>query len=300
MNKSDKLSELLKKVLTPDAEPSEELNKEIIRKIQEVNTMKSVSKRRGLKILVAATLTFAMSITAFAALKILNPKDVAEHLGYSELGRAFESEDAIKINESRTAGGYEFNFLGIVSGEGLSEIEGYTEEVKEDKTYGVVSIEKEDGSKMPDTMDEEYGQIPFFISPLIKGQEPWKYNIVTMGGGYSETVIDGVMYRIFECDGIEMFSDRGLYLAISTGAFYDINAFNYSEETGEISINTSYDGASALFDLPLNIGKADYEKAERYIKDLQEEWEKDSNVEEIDIDANFTVIPESIEEITLR
>lgn len=62
---------------------------------------------------------------------------------------------------------------------------------------------------MAATSDPEFGPDPFFISPLIKGQEPWRANIATMNGGYADTVIDGIMYRLIACDQVEIFADRG-------------------------------------------------------------------------------------------
>lgn len=51
-----------------------------------------------------------------------------------------------------------------------------------------------------------------FISPYIKGENPALVNAFTLNGSYCETVQDGILYRILECDTIEMFADRGVYL----------------------------------------------------------------------------------------
>jgi hypothetical protein len=264
--------------------------------------MKPVLKKRISIALIAAAVTLTMSITAFAAWQ-LNSKQVAEHLGNQTVAQAFDDKNAIEINESVVSGGYNFTLLGITSGENLSGFKSEGE-LRPDRTYAVVSIAKQDGSKMPDTSDETYGQVPFFVSPLINGQKPWLFNIASMNGGYSACVIDGVMYRLIECDGIEMFADRGLYLCISTSTFYDVKAFNYDEKTGKISLNTHYNGANALFDLPLDKTKADHEKAEKYLQELWEEPAEDSTVsEETAVDwgkefADSIVIPESIKEVT--
>lgn len=300
MNNSEQLDKLLKQALSPIVEPDEDLNIKIIHQLKERNVMKPVYKKRLSAALVAIILTFAMSITAYAAWNLLSPKQVAEHLENKTLAHAFESEDAIQINKSIISGGYNFTLLGIISGENLSDFGGSAQDIHPDRTYAVVSIVKKDGSRMPDTKDEEYGKVPFFISPLIKGQKPWQYNIATMNGGYSELVIDGVMYRLIECDGIEMFADRGLYLCISTSSFYDTKAFNYNEKTGEITLNTNYQGANALFDLPLDITKADHDKAEKY---LQELLKPSADKEEAAVDwekelANGVVIPESVKAVT--
>ncbi|WIV12401.1 hypothetical protein [Proteiniborus sp. MB09-C3] len=303
MKNFDQMDQLLKQALSPSVEPSKDLNQKIISKFKEDNIMRPVRKNRMSVALIAATLTLIMSITALAAWNFLQPKQVAEHFGDEGLANAFEDKRAIELNESVVSGGYNFTLLGIVSGEGLSDFESSAQEIHPDRTYAVVSIVKEDGSNMPEIQDEEYGQVRFFISPLVKGQKPWLVNIASMNGGYVESVIDGVMYRLIECDGVEMFADRGLYLCISTSDFYDINAFNYDEETGEVSPNTDYNGANALFNLPLDITKADHEKAEKYLKELLGEPESDSTDSkepEIDWEKEFedgVIIPESIKEV---
>lgn len=304
MKNSEQFDQLLKQALSPTVEPSEDLNMKVIKQLKENDIMKPVYKKRLSVALLTAMLTLVMSVTAFAAWRLLNPKQVAEHLGDKTLAHAFEGKNAIEINKSVVSGGYNFTLLGIVSGENLSEFKSSVEDIHPDRTYAVVSIAKEDGSKMPDTKDEDYGKVPFFISPLIKGQKPWQLNIASMNGGYSDCVIDGIMYRLIECDGVEMFADRGLYLCISTSNFYDINAFNYDEKTGEVTPRADYDGANALFDLPLDISKADHDKAEKYLQEFMKpstdgaaanketpvDWEKKY--------ADGIVIPESVKEVT--
>ncbi|QZY54963.1 hypothetical protein [Crassaminicella profunda] len=313
MNNSDQLNRLLKQALSSTVEPSEELNEKIINQLKEKDILKPVYKKSISVALIVAIITIAMSITVLAAWYFLSPKQVAEHLKNETLAQAFEQKNAIKINESIISGGYNFNLLGIVSGENLSDFRASIEDIHSDRTYAVVSIVKQDGSKMPDIDDEEYGKNPFFISPLIKGQKPWQVNIASMNGGYNDCVIEGVMYRLIECDGVEMFADRGLYLCISNTDSYSINAFNYNEQTGEISPNVDYKGANALFKLPLDIKKADHEKAEKYLAELLKEPKEDStDIKEsftdskerlIDIDwekeiEKGVVIPESVKKVT--
>ena len=58
----------------------------------------------------------------------------------------------------------------MVSGESLSDHPYYNNGViKADRTYAVVAIENEDGKPMPDTMEDSYGEVEFFASPLIDG-----------------------------------------------------------------------------------------------------------------------------------
>lgn len=305
MKNSEFWDQLLRQALSPEAAPGEELNQKIINNLKERDIMKPVFKKRTAAALIAATIVLTMSITALAAWRLLSPKQVAEHLGQQALASAFDDKDAIEINETVVSGEYKFTLHGIVSGENLSGFKGSTQKIDTDRTYAVVSIARQDGVKMPDTRDEAYGEVPFFISPLIKGVKPWLVNIASMNGGYSEGVIDGIMYRLLECDGVEIFADRGLYLCISTSRFYDINAFNYDEETGEVSLNTDYKGANALFDLPLDTTRADPAKAEKYLEEHELLKALPSTREEATGDLELeeelskgVVIPESVREVT--
>lgn len=274
--KNSEFDQLLKTALSPTDEPDDELNQSLKKQIKEIDYMKLISRKRMAVALTAVAITLVMSVTAFAAWQLLTPKDVALHFGDSKLAQAFEEKNAVVINKTVVSGGYNITLLGITSGKGLSDLKSSDENINPDRTYAVVSIAKEDGSKMPDVQDEDYGKVPFFISPLIKGQKPWQVNIASMNGGYSACVIDGVMYRLIECDGIEMFADRGLYMCVSSSTFYDIKAFSYNEKTGEVTINKNYNGVAALFDLPLDIKKADHKKADKYLSELLGETADDS------------------------
>lgn len=257
---------LLRQSLASAAEPEEKLNQSIIHQLKERSQMKHKYRKRLSTGLITAVLLLVLSVSAYAAAQLFSAKQVAEHLGEQLLADAFESKDAIQINQSLASGDYHFTLHGLVSGEGLREFSDSSEDIYPDRTYAVVSIARQDGKPMPDTVDPEYGKEPFFVSPLIKGLKPWQFNIASMRGGYSETVIDGVMYRLIECDQVEMFADRGVYLAISSGTtFYSIEAFAYDENTGEIRAREDYPGASVLFDLPLDVAKADPAKAEAYL-----------------------------------
>lgn len=269
MKQTENVDRLLRQALASAAEPEEQLNQDIIDRYKRRNTMgRTYRKRMSIGVLVAV-LTLLMSVTAFAAVQLFTPKQVAEHLGEHILAEAFESPDATLLNQSANSGEYTFTLHGIVSGAGLKELSGPEQHVYPDRSYAVVSIVRLDGAPMPATSDPDYGKEPFFVSPLIKGLKPWQVNIATMNGAYGEVVLDGIMYRLIECDGVEMFADRGVYLAISSGSpFYNNEAFTYNESTGEISPSMDYDGAAVLFDLPLDKSKADPDKAESYLQEL--------------------------------
>ncbi|TVX99718.1 hypothetical protein [Cohnella terricola] len=270
MNDSEKLDRLLKQALASEEEPEEKLNEELINRYKERNRMKRGTRKRLSAGVLVAVLAVALSATAYAATQLFSSKQVAEHLGEKALAGAFGSSDAIEINKTVTSGGYEVTLHGIVSGAGLRGLD--ASGISSDRTYAVVSVARQDGSPMPKTSDPEYGKDPFFVSPLIKGLKPWQVNIFTMKGGYAETVVDGIAYRLIECDGVEMFADRGVYLAVSSGgSFFSKDAFVYDEQTGEIAPNGDYAGAAVLFDLPLDKVKADPAKADAYLRELLKE-----------------------------
>ncbi|MFC4775449.1 hypothetical protein ACFO9Q_01450 [Paenibacillus sp. GCM10023252] len=301
---------LLRKSLASVAEPEEKLNESIIYQLKE-RSQTNYKYRKGLSAgLLAAVLLLVLSVSAYAATQLFSAQLVVEHLGDQMLADAFESKDAIQINQTKASGDYRFTLHGLVSGAGLSKF--HRKDVYPDRTYAVVSISTQDGRPMPSTHDPEYGKAPFFVTPLIKGLKPWQFNIASMKGAYSETVIDGVMYRLIECDQVEMFADKGVYLAISGTTFYSIKAFSYDENTGEIHAREDYPGAAVLFDLPLDVTKADPAKAEAYLKTLLRSSSSQSHVEEEewvnwmkDLRAKIRngetigeTIPQSIKEVT--
>ncbi|MDR0852047.1 MAG: hypothetical protein LBN36_06090 [Clostridiales Family XIII bacterium] len=258
---------------------------------------------------IALSLVLLISGTVFAAWQLLSPRDVAKFSDDLTLSKAFESKDAVTINKSQTSGGYVFTLLGLITGKDLTDFPAITDDdsfansgdepatvggdsaegklpdesamigsdsaaegkAQPDRTYAVLAIQKEDGSAMPwkgapDAGDDK----PLFISPLIKGEKPWEVNITSMTGGYREYVLDGVLYRLIECDDLEVFADRGLYICATDGMFYNRDAYIFDEETGRISPDPDYDGTKALFSLPIDKSKADPEKAVLYLKNLRD------------------------------
>ncbi len=265
------MDQLLQHALSPEKEPDYWLNQKILQKAEETGTMVKKNRKKLMAVLVAAGTLMIGSLTTFAAWKYLTPDQAAEILFEDEaLSKAFQSEDAIGINETQEHGDYRITLLGVVSGKNLSEHTYWDEEgrIQEDRTYIVTAIENADGTPRPDVSDEDYGMEEFFISPIISGLSPWQYSIMTMGGGYSEDVMDGIQYRLIECDNVDMFADRNLYLCVQSGTFYDNQAYVMDEATGAFSRNESYEGVNALFDLPLDASKADPVAAQAYMEQM--------------------------------
>lgn len=284
------MDQLLKKALSSKEEPDYWLNQKIIQKIQEKESENMSEKNRRFRIpaaaMIAAAVIVAGSASAYAAWRYLTPEQVAQTAEDQKLAAAFQGEDAVAVNEVQEYGNCRITLLGIVSGKNLSQYEGWDEngEVLADRTYVVTAIENVDGTPRPDTSEEEYGEEPLFVSPLIEGLNPAIYNSVTMDGGYFEMVEDGIQYRIAECNNVEMFADRQVYLCVNDGNFYNNEAYLYDETSGSISRNEAYQGVNALFTLPLDKGKADKEAADKYVKEFEEEWNQGEDSAEADIE----------------
>lgn len=272
MEKNERLDQILRIALSSDAEPAEELNEKIRCRINEKKFSKHAGKSAAAVLAAAAILI--MSVSAFAAWHFLSPKQVAEHMNNDILAAAFEGENATRINKSAVCGDYVFTLLGITSGANLGLYKNSSQDLAQginpEKTYVVVSIARKDGSPLPPLNDDFYFDNGFIVTPFIKGISPWEVNIFAMNGGYRECLIEGVIYRMLECDSIEMFADRGVYLYVSTGRTLDGRKIIFNEETGEITLNPDNDEAGALFELPLYVNKADPGKAEQYLRELLE------------------------------
>lgn len=268
---SGKIDDLLKEALIPSEKPDARLNQEILKKAVEGNNMrKPFLKTIPVVAAIAAAVLATGSLTAYGAWKYLATEQVAKETGGKKLADAFKENGAVNINESQEYGDYKITLMGTVSGNKLSN---YLVEDNgvflTDRTYSVISIEKRDGSPMPDTSDEDY-ENNFLVSPFIKGEDPAFVNIYYMDGGCSGFVKDGVEYRIADHDNIEAFADKGVYLGVLGDTFYDRDAYNFDQATGEITRNENYKGINALFELPLDKSKADKEKAEK----LLAKWKK--------------------------
>jgi len=299
--------EILKQALTPNDEPDFWLNQKILRQVREEKRMeKRKYKKIPAVVLTAALLLGVGSMTTAAAWKYLMPNEVAKEARDERLAEAFISDEAVFVNETQSYGGYNVTFLGIVSGEDLTEqIHIHNGTIRMDKSHIVVAIENADSVPMPDTSEDAFGELEFLVSPFIKGYNPVDYNAFFFGGGHTDIVEGGVLYRIMECDNVEIFADQGLYLGVIDNTFYQREAYLYDEVTGEIMRNEAYDGLNALFQLPIDVAKADPVAAKAYMETLFDENEGDwsdveKTAEELEVEewiANLTL--ENIEELAV-
>lgn len=244
---------LLKTNLRPDCVPDESLNTSVLKRAKEIENM----KRKAFRIRVAAAAVIgilAVGSTAFAAYHYLTPSQVAEELAVgNSLSKAFESADAVNINETQHTGGYIVSLLGMVSGKNLiPEIsdDANAQDIEKDKTYAVVAIEKENHSPMPVVSDDAYQT--FCLSPLIHGKTWMEANNGTLDAGVSSFVQDGIQYELLECDNLEPYGETGVYLGVVSKFGEEPDAFSYDSSTGSYGINPDYKGMNALFELPLD------------------------------------------------
>ena len=292
------LDNVLKHALTPTEEPDFWLNQRIMNGVKEQESMKRSRKRVSVAVLVAAVVLCLSSVTVVAAWKYLSPADVAGIVQDERLAEIFLSEQALVINETQEFGGYQVTLLSMVSGEMLSDYNFVMEdgEIRADRTYVVVAIENADGTPLPDTYEEACGEKEFFASPLLAGYAPSVYNMASMGGGYAEISEKGIFYRLLECDNVEIFADRELYLCVNEGMFYKPEAYVFDEATGNISRNREYEGLNALFTLPIDDTKANPTKAAEYIAGLG--LENDINEEKLNVEWQSTGLNEQKLEFT--
>lgn len=271
------MDKLLKSALSPSEYPLEKLNDKIIdqMKMKECGEM----RLKSMRLFAAAVIVICVILiptSAYAAYKYLFPKEIAKEMDDDKLSKAFDQKD-YESRQAVTDGSYQVTYLGHVTGESISDRTGSAWELHPDRIYVAVAIEKADGTAIE---DEDCSNI--FVSPLIQGLAPWQYNIVTMNGSYVEKIIDGILYRIIECDNIEVFADKKLYLVISDTMFFSKDAYQYDETTGDITAKDEYQGTNVLFDLVLDSSKADPVKAKEYLNQLNQEWNSDSKSEDME------------------
>lgn len=213
--------------------------------------------RRMKAIPIAAAIAAMLTISVAAAVLWLTPSQTAQMLDDPALAAAFESEDAIVIDEVIESEGYTFRLAGVVSGAGLSD---FASDLDEEKTYVVASLSHTDGTPI-----EEAG-FDFAFTPLVAGYQPRSVNTWTLGGGANAFVYEGTAYYLYELASIEMFADRTVYFAMYEGGVPGPNIFAMAED-GSISFMEDYDGPHALFTIPLDESKANPEAVARFFEE---------------------------------
>ena len=231
-----------------------------------MNKKRSYKPTRKIAAAAACAILLLGSSTAYAAYRYLNPSQIADEVsGNGALSKAFAGEDAIAVNETQSSNGYDITLLGLVSGEKLELYvpDETKKEVGEMHTYAAVAISKTDGTKMDNRN--------FCVSPLICGEKFSDVNASSLDVGLTWFEKDGVIYELIECDNLDIFADRGVYLSVVDQFGNEAAAFQMDEATGTYHKVEDYAGTSALFALPLEEEKADTAAAEEYLSSLRQE-----------------------------
>lgn len=260
----------LRKNMTPDLVPDDDLNASIMKQAKEMKEMKQKPFKYGVVAAAIVGVLAVGSMSAYAVYHLLSPSQVAEGLTEStSLAKAFESEEAVLVDETQRTGEYNVTLLGTVTGKDLlPSIKADVSDISENKTYVVVAIEKADGSTMPATTDKDYQT--FCVSPLIHGKDFMVANNGTLNAGVTAFVQDGVQYELLECDNLQIFSGMGVSLGVLENFGEESDAFHYDADTGLYSMNSGFEGMHALFQLPLDETKADMEAANAYFDSIEE------------------------------
>lgn len=218
-----------------------------------------VMKKRGLVRAVAIAAAVALfTVSAYAASHWLSPAQVAERHGDPMLAQAFESEDAVRLNQSVQTENFCVTLAGLVSGENLSS---WTSQADQARTYAVMILESLDGTPLD---REDFSLMDYTVTPLVAGFTPWTVNSWTLNAGVSLLEQDGVLYYLLDTQSIEMFADHTVYLAFYQGTAPSQSTFAMAED-GTISFVEPFDGPHALFALPLDKSKADPAAVERFM-----------------------------------
>lgn len=219
-------------------------------------------------LLIAAAVAL-LAVSVSAAVVWLTPAQVADRVEEPLLAEAFQSEDAIVLDESVTAGDYQITLAGMVSGEDLSVPTEYNGEIINDRTYAVFRVARADGEPLTDYPNLSY-------SPLVDGYHVRCVNAWTLGTTTQQFIEDGVIYCLFDCRNLEMFADHPVRFAIYEGGIPNTDLFSMAED-GTISLRESVVGA--LFTLPLDESKADPAAAQAFVESTGLVWEPVTDAE---------------------
>lgn len=239
---------ILQKLAAPRQTSEKEQNK------MSMNRMKKT-------ILLAAAAVALLAVTVSAAVLWLTPAQVAEELDNPALAAAFESGDAIVLNETQTAGDYTVTLGGLVSGTGLSR---WYEDAEETRTYAVVSVSRTDGTPLTEDNYDISASGTFTVTPLVAGYPPQSVNIFSLDGSCASFLQDGRAYYLMDTQSVEMFADHTVYLAVYQGFVPSYEEFSAAED-GTLTMRE--DVVGCMFTLPLDVSKADPEAVDAFFQE---------------------------------
>ena len=252
-----KLDELLYESLAPSHEPSEHLNRQVMRRMDmKRNTM----VRRGLATAAAITCALLVGGTGvYAYNHFLQPSEIASEVSErNALAKAFESKSAIRVEETQQSGDYSITLLGIVSGKDLEPcVAGEVTGINKERSYAALAVTRIDGQPM--------GDDGVTVSPLIHGVDWQDVTLADLDATLHWFVRDGVAYELMECDSLDIFAQRGVQLGVVDQFGDEARAFEM-DASGVYQKKDGYHGTSALFSLPLDERKGDEAAVSAYLE----------------------------------
>jgi len=236
---------------------------------KESSAMKFHTLRKA--VLLAATVA-ALALSVSAALYFLSPADVADHFDQPLLAEAFESKEAILLDETVQTGDYRVTLAGLVSGEGLTS---WSAEVEEAHTYAVVMLQRTDGAAIKQS---DFDFIAYTLTPLVSGYAPTAVNNWTLGSFATGFAQDGVFYYLLDTQDLGIFASHTVYLAFYEGGAPSNSVFTVAED-GSIDFAEDFQEAHALFTLPLDPALADDAAADAFAEGTgMNQWSNDRTV----------------------
>lgn len=237
-----------------------ELLRDRLREQEKEEHIMHVGKTKKLAVLIAAAIAL-LAVSVSAVMLWMSPAQVAERLEDPVLAAAFDSEDAILLNEAAQVGDYTVTLAGMVSGQDLSKAPAeYNGQLVSDRTYAVFTLIRTDGEPLK-SLEELPADLSY--SPLVSGYHVSAVNAWTLGATCQSFVQDGVAYYLFDTWNLEMFADHTVYFAIYEGSVPNLATFPMAED-GTISLADGVEGT--LFTLPLDESKADPTAAEAFVE----------------------------------
>lgn len=251
---------------------------------KEKNNMKLKFIRKP-AVLVAAAALLIVSVSAAAAVLWLSPSQVAEEVGQPLLAEAFESKDAIRLDQTVETGDLNVTLLGLVSGAGLTD---WGQDVDASHTYAVVGFSRLDGTPLE---NEAFPFSSYTLTPLVAGYSPLAVNNWTLNSFATGIEADGNYYYLLDTQDLGIFADHMVYLAFYEGSVPSNEIFTVAED-GSISFAEDFSGVQALFTLPLDESLADPAAAEAFVESTGfNSWSNERTVEPED--AKFVSIQET-------
>ena len=236
--------------------------------------------RRGLIVAVAAVLMAAISFGAVASISQLSPSEAAIELGNGYAKKAFRGVPLNEDGPEYQLGDYMVRLYGIATGEPILDQYGRT--LQNEHTYILLTYRRIDGAAID--LEKEYGrwvEKRVFVSGIPIAAQPYFAST-------QATVVDGILYEMWDCSGLSFFSDRTVYLTIFDHELTDLYDQKFPGERGEDRpvwasphevIQMDEDGSFAfmpdypkehlLIELPLDKSTADPERAQEYLNSWQ-------------------------------